>query len=1011
MTEATSRSGEKLRIKLLGGFAVSIGPRAVSEAGWRLRKAKTLVKLLALAPNHSLHREQLMETLWPDLDPQAASNNLRKTLHIARRALEPSQSETPRYLYLDGDLLSLRSDEPISIDSEEFQAAAAEARRFASPSAYQAAIELYAGDLLPEDRYEEWSIGRREELRSAYVSLLTGLAQLYESGGELGQAIETLRLVAATDPLHEEAHVGLMRLYALSGQRHQALRQYDQLREALRQELDAEPTDATQRLYKEIKSGRFLLANQPPNTRHLTPDARHPLHNLPAQLTTFIGREREMAEIKRLLSGTRLLTLTGPGGSGKTRLALEVALTIVDDYPDGVWLAELAALSDPESVPPTVASSLGVREESGRSLMDTLVESLRSKKLLLALDNCEHLVGACAQLAESLLRACPRLRVFATSRESLGILGETASLVPPLSLPDPTRLPAPDADLADALMQYEAVRLFMDRASAVKPGLRLSDHNAMAIARICHRLDGIPLAIELAAARIKMLTAEQIAERLDHSFQLLASGSRTALLRHQTLNAAIEWSYNLLSQDERNLFRRLSAFAGEFRLEAVEAICSGQELEADEALDLLSHLVDKSLVVVLEDAQVGEASYRLLETVRQYAAQRLAESGEEEEQARRSHAQYYLALSEQVQPELSIAEKVDVLDRLDREHDNWRAALVWCHEHDRVAELGLAGNLWRFWYRRNYLNEGRAWLERALEGEPESPASTSLAKVLEGAGTLAWQQGDNVLARSRLDRSAAIFRDTEDKPGLARSLHFLGHAIFDQGDYAGALTNFEESLALYRDLDNPRLIYTLAGDLGLVAYHLGDYSTARTFFEDSLAHFRATHAWSGVANTLSRLGDLARLEGDYERATGIHEESLGLFRQLSEELGIASAHHKLGQVARQYGDYQRARELFGQSLALQHSLGNKQGIIECLAGLGGTFLAEGRIRHAATLFGAVEALLETIKVPLAPADRLDYERDAAAVRSKMDEATCAAAWSEGRAMSLEQAVSFAKYEV
>jgi predicted ATPase/DNA-binding SARP family transcriptional activator len=1009
-----------LRIRLLGGFQVAVGPRKVGEAEWKLRKAKSLVKLLALAPGHRLHREQVMDIVWPDLDPQAASNNLRKALHVVRRALGPSA------LLSHEDLLVLGAQESMWVDVDAFDAAAGASRRTGNLESYREALALYKGDLLPEDLYEEWTVRRREELRGAHLSLLVEAARLYEARGELQVAVEVLQQAIEAEPLLEEAHQALVRLYAASGQRHQAIRQYRQLSEALKRELDAEPHADTQQLYQEIVAGRF-----PKDEGRRTKDEDQPArkHNLPAQLTSFIGREREIDEVKRLLSGTRLLTLTGPGGSGKTRMALEVAATLVDEYPDGVWLVELAALFDPEVVPTAVASAVGVREESGQTLDDTLAASLRSKKLLLVLDNCEHLVATCAQLVEALLRACPKLRVLATSREALGVPGETTWLVPTLSLPDPAHLPSPDADLADALMQYEAIRLFVDRATAARQGLRLSDHNAQAIAQICHRLDGIPLAIELAAARVRVLAVEQIAERLDHSFHLLTSGSRTALPRHQTLNAAIEWSYNLLSDEERTLFRRLSVFAGEFRLEAAEAVCGASgignfdfALEAklspqsairnpqSNVLDVLSHLVDKSLVVVLEDARGEEARYRLLETVRQYAEDKLAESGEDEE-ARRRHAMYYVALAEWVGPLLRGLERKDLLKLVNREHENLRAALVWYEEHDPRSLVRLTGNLQRYWYAYNYLNEGRAWVEKALSHADSGEHRIGLARTLTGTGMFAWLQGDNAVARSRLEESVAILRELDDKHDLATALHFLGHATLDLGDHTWARTYFEESLELYREVADARLSQTLIGDLGLVAYHQGDYSAARTFFEEGLARLREIKVTDSMTDMLNRLGDLARIEGDYERAAELYEESLVLSRETHDDLAIASALHKLGHLARHRGGNVEAGALFVESLALQRRLGNKQGLIECIGGVAGVLADQSErpesIRRAAMLFGAVESLLATVKVPLAPADRNDYERDVASVRAHMDETSFDAAWAEGQALTLESAINLA----
>ena len=409
-------------------------------------------------------------------------------------------------------------------------------------------------------------------------------------------------------------------------------------------------------------------------------------HNLPVQLTSFIGREREIEEVKKLLSSSRLVTLTGSGGCGKTRLSLQAAAELIEEYPEGLWLVELASLTDPGLVPQTLASVLGMREVPGRPLLETLSDYLKARNLLLVLDNCEHLVEACAELASSLLGACPNLKILATSREGLGVAGETTWNVPSLSMPEPQRLPP-----MESLSQYEAVRLFIERAESVQPGFEVTDQNAPAVAQICHRLDGIPLAIELAAARVRVLSVEQINARLEDRFRLLTGGSRIAMPRQRTLRGAVEWSYELLSEPEHLLFNRLSVFTGGFILEAVETVCAGEGVGADEVLDLLSLLVDKSLVMVGEGVE-GEVRYRLLETLRQYGRERLAAIGEADETLRR-HAAFFFALAEeagQVQSQ-TIAlgpQEAAWLDRLEQEHDNLRAALGWCVESGE-AETGL----------------------------------------------------------------------------------------------------------------------------------------------------------------------------------------------------------------------------------------------------------------------------------------------------------------------------------
>ena len=701
-------------------------------------------------------------------------------------------------------------------------------------------------------------------------------------------------------------------------------------------------------------------------------------NNLPRQLTSFVGRGREMAEVKRLLSTTYLLTLSGSGGCGKTRLALQVAADLLEEFADGVWLVELAALLDPALVPQAVASALGVREEPlgldeldgapgppssrARPLRARLLDYFQSKQLLLILDNCEHLIDACAQLAETLLRACPNLRILATSREALGIAGETAWRVPSLSLPD-RQLPP-----VESLMEYEALRLFIDRAKSALPTFTVTDQSGPTVIQICQRLDGIPLAIELAAARVKVLSAEQIAARLDDRFRLLTGGSRTALPRQQTLRAAIDWSHNLLSKKERVLFRRLSVFVGGFTLEAAEAVCTGKGVEAAEVLDVLTHLVDKSLVVV--DEQPGEARYRLLDTVRQYGRDRLLES-KEAPVVRQRHRDWYLGLAERAEPELHGPDQGVWLDRLETEHDNLRAALEWSFGGgEPEAGLRLAQALHYFWLARGYLSEGRRWLEEALSGS--SGASTpARANALFAAGLLANFQGDYERAAALAEESLSLSRALGYKEGIALSLFSLGAGARVEGDLERAIGLFRESLALFRELgDQLRIAFSLR-NLGITVGAQGDYEQAATLVEESLALSREMGYKRYAALSLVSLGSLASRRGEYGRATALLEESLVLVRGLRLNLLVGS----------------------------------------CLEGLAAVVCAQGQFERAARLYGAAEALREAVGVRLWPDGLAEHNRNVAAVRTGLGGEAFTSAWAQGRAMTPAQAIAYALREV
>jgi predicted ATPase/DNA-binding SARP family transcriptional activator/DNA-binding CsgD family transcriptional regulator len=1009
--ERGSSGGEEagvVRVKLLGGFRVSVGTRTIDEDAWRLRKAAGLVKLLALAQGHRMHREQATDLLWPDLGNKAASNNLRVTLHAARRTLEANRAADSRYLNLREEQLALCPGGRLWVDVEAFEEAAATARRAQDPAAYRAAIELYAGDLLPGDRYEGWTENRREQLRRLYLALLVEVARLYEGREEYEKGIEALRRVILEEPVREEAHAGLMRLYALSGQRRGAILQYERLRKALFQELDAEPGAESRRLYEEIRAGGFPAAPSPSAGGPSEEPADSARHNLPASLTSFVGREREMPETGRLLAMTRLLTLTGAGGSGKTRLALEAARGLVGAYPDGAWLVELAPLSDPELVPQAVATTLGVREQPGSPLLDALLGALRDREMLLVLDNCEHLIDAAARLAQVLLNSCPRLRVLATSREPLGVGGEVVWRVAPLSLP----ATADGGSTVEGLARYEAVRLFVDRARLRLPDFELTEQNAGAAVRVCRKLDGIPLAIELACARMGALAVEQITERLEDSLGLLTAGSRTAEPRQRTLRATLDWSHNLLGEAERVLFRRLSVFAGGWTLEAAEMVCSGDGIEEDGVLDLLGGLVDKSLVVA-GAITVGAVRYRMLEPTRQYAREKLEGSGEAEEVKGR-HAAFFLALAEEAEPELAGPQQRLWVERLEGEHGNLREAL------SRILERGEAGlglrfgaALWRFWNNGGYLSEGIRWLEQALADSDPAPARV---RALEGMGWLAQFLGDSERAEATYKEMLKLSRELEDKGNIATALNSLGTLALARGDNERATSLLEENLAVLRELEHGGDTATTlkrfhaANLLGYLAMNQeGDYARAMTLLEESLALAREAGDAFRVGTTLCNLGYAAVMLGDNVRATARSEEALAL----AHELGSAGVEIvpetlvNLGLAALDLGDHERAATSFEETLVMSRNAGRKPTVINTLEGMASLAGALGEAIRAARLWGAAEAARDATDIALPPGEWALHEPYLAAARSRLGEEAWKKALAEGREMTLEQAAEYA----
>ncbi len=683
-------------------------------------------------------------------------------------------------------------------------------------------------------------------------------------------------------------------------------------------------------------------------------------NNLPLQMTSFIGRAREVVEIVASLGKTRLLTLCGTGGIGKTRLSLQVAAGVIDGYPDGAWFVELAPVTDGPMVAQAVASVLAVKEAAGHPVVEALVKYVRDKKLLLILDNCEHLRDACADLVKQLLQAGPHLKVLASSREPLQLAGETTHPVATLATPKPGAVATPQV-----LSQYESVRLFIDRALAVQPGFSMTDENATAVAQICHHLDGIALAIELAAARVRSLSVGQIAARLDDRFRLLAGSDRTLLPRQQTLRALIDWSFDLLSDDERALFRRLSVFAGGFTLEAAEAVGAGEEIEAAQVLDLLANLVDKSLVAMEAEGE----RYRFLETMRQYAQERLAQS-HEGDPVRTRHFRYYLALAETARPKLSGPEQEKWFSRLDQERENILASHAWCERTEEGADAGvrLAYFVKPYWFNRGLLNLGHRVTVEALARIGAQDRTLTRSRVLADAGQFCSFMGRYQEAQRYLEESLDIARAIENKGMVARVLQVLGMALLGQGDLPTARGYLEEGLVL--------------------ADKQGDKRE--------------------IAAASNALAQLHRVDGELDKAEPMFGRVLMLARELGDREVIAVGLLNLAMVAVSRGARDRARSMLLEALAIATEIGSRpagQSVLEVCAGLA-AFHAEWE--RAVRFFGMAEAHMEYTGIHRDAADTAFLEPLMAKARDELDAAAVAAADSAGRGLSYDEGISEAR---
>jgi predicted ATPase len=860
-------------ITLLGGFAAETDGSPVPDSAWRLRKAKDLVKLLALAEGRRLHREQAMDRLWPDRGLESATNNLNQAVHAARKALGAEAID------LQEGLLRLEA----AVDVEAFESAALDARRDRTAAACERALALYGGELLPENRYDDWAELERE------------------------------RLAAVRDEL-----------------------------EQILDELGVVP-------------GR---------------------RRLPLETSTFVGRDHELAELHALLGRTRLLTLAGTGGAGKTRLALELARSNEDAHAGGAILVELDSVREGTDVPDAVAEALDLRALPGGGVVDAIAAELAPREMLLVLDNCEHVIGAGAALADALLRSAPRLTILATSREPLRVPGEVVFRVPSLAIPDPEGANAPEA-----LLEYEAVRLFVERAGSVAPGFELDETNAAAVARICHRLDGLPLALELAAARIGALAPDALAERLDDSFRLLRAGSRTAPTRQQTLEAALDWSYELLAAAERVLLRRLAVFAGGFTLEAAEAVCAEDALEEAHVADLLALLVEKSLVAAEE--RRGTRRYRLLETIRAYAGLRLSEAGERDAVAAR-HAGWIAALVDAGDAQLS---------GLDPERGNLRAALEMLLAHDPDAALLLCARAWPFWVRRIELSEARRWLGEALERAPDpTPAR---ARALLGHAAVEYRSGDPSLGVAHVGEALALARDLGDPALEWRAIHFGGGIEIAREDGHAAAVRYEAAVAVARDNGLAGLEGVSVYSLGFASWIAGDFAAAEELFAASVDLFAAVDDPDTTVPSLLNVAQIAVRDPNAPVLRLVFEDTLQPFSEVTCAIAEGYVLLNWANVARTADDPTRARALLADALERFEQAGSVRGPADVWARLAYLGLSEGEVEEAAQLFerargvraglgdrrGAALALVGLGYTAVAAAD---YERGDALLREAVD---------------------------
>jgi predicted ATPase/DNA-binding SARP family transcriptional activator len=929
-------SAVDVHVSLLGGFSVTIGGQPVHDH-WRLRKAKTLVKMLALAPRHRLHRDAIAEMMWPDAELETAANNLYQIVHTIRRMIGPTS------IALSDDVVRLCPAGGLSVDVEVFEQAAAIARRSSDITALQHALQLWTGPLLPEDQYADWAGEHRERLDETHAAVVSLLGSTLLEHGELEAALAVLEPLAAARPLDERLHRVLIDALADLGRRWEAIETYERLRDALDDTYAAEPEPQTKALYR-----RLLTGAKP--TSAPTP------HNLPAPTTSFVGRRRLLTELAASLGRTRLLTLSGVGGVGKSRLALELARQAgaSTDFPDGVWLVELAGIQDPELVTSTIASALRMTLPSGSTPTEALAEQLVSRALLLVIDNCEHLLDACGAVIEEVLPRCPDINIVTTSREPLALPGELVYRVPSLELPSGT-----DVDVRE-LYRLEAVQLFVERAWLTSPAFKLNTNTAGPVNRICHQLDGIPLALELAAARLAHFTVNELADGLGDALTLLGQRGRGRLDRQQTLAGTLDWSYGLLDLKEQSIFRRLSVFAGGFTLDAAASVCDGP---AAEVTGLVSHLVDKSLVQA--DAAGSKTRYRLLEVVRQYAETRLTEAAELGA-CRRRHLEWYAAAAATRDPDRGDAVVGEPSVWFDVEHDNLRAAVATALTTDPTLALQVTTATWRFWVNRGLIDEGARWLTLALDASKDRSAlraralaamSVMLIRQAKAAeltaigeeivdlliehgepaerahgyhqrALLTFMAGDWDLAQRQSDEA---FRVTAGLPGVTASMqHFAGVLALGRGENDVARTRFEAALQALEQVPDDAPPFFIAMSLGWAVDERRD--PPLPFAEETVLFGRRVGAQQAAGHVRLAIALSERLAGQINTAFTLIDDAYARFRGLDDSFGEAYALSQRGHVLRWIGQYEEADRCLQASESLRRGLRDKRALAMAISG-------------------------------------------------------------------------------
>jgi DNA-binding SARP family transcriptional activator/predicted ATPase len=1012
----------QLSLALLGPPQIELDGQPV--AGFEYAKVRALLVFLVVERTRPHARDAVAELLWPDQPPQVARNSLRQALAKLRQAIRDHAADPP-FLLITRETLQFNAGSSFALDTASFGELAEAAERCPhnqpEPCAecvgrWERAVALYRGPFLdqaaPRDSlgFEEWALVQRERFERQATTMLDALAAHYERRGDGALALRYARRYLELDPWNEAIHRQVMRVLARAGQRSAALAHYAHCRRVLAEDLGVEPEDETVALYEQVRDG---ASGNGQRELPLVPNPQSPISNLPAQPTSFIGREAELEELGALLAepACRLITVVGPGGIGKTRLALRAAEMCQSHFAGGVAWVPLAALSGTEQIVGAITHALDLAIDEAADPLGQLSGALAGRELLLLLDNFEHLLGAgqAARLVAALLERAPGVKLLTTSREPLQLQSEW--LFDIRGLPYPTR-----ASQSDALVSA-AAQLFLDRARQQRRSALLDGDAAQAVARICQLVEGMPLALELAASASREQPYTAIAQAIGQNLDVLQAAQWDRPERHQSMRAAFEYSWRMLSPEQQRALAALSVFRGTFSPEAAEAIASELKMQNEKLkipadddsvlhfafpiLHLLEALADKSLLY-----RAANGRYAIHELIRQFAAEQLAAG--EELAARARHLAYFAGHAEAIEPRLRGAEQQAALDELARDHDNLRAAIDWALAVGQREQAGrAAGALWRFWWIRGYVREGRQRLEQLVGGQAGDDLSVPVrAKVLNALGALVEEQGDFAQAAAWYEASLALYRALGDAAGTTSALNNLGGTRYKQGDFARAAECLAETAALARAQgDRYGTAAALHNLAGVIYDSGGDLARARALLEEALAIWDEIGMRQGTATTLSSLGQMALIGGDNPAAARYFTQSLDHLRALGDQRSVSMSLTGLGRVSHRLGEQAAALAAYHEALALRHELGDKLGVAECFEGIGEVALAHGAPERALRLYGAAAVIREAIGSPVLPIDRDAYESALAAARAALGERAAGAAWEAGHGLALDAAVA------